>query len=496
MNFLEKIVNFLRQFRKTSPSLELTVNQQVNQMMEKYSSNTKLYQIETVCREILKTEPLHANVLYLLGIIAEQNGYFNEAKQLMSKAIAIAPSVESGQKNKVDLEVAKKHQLVVGKILEISLQNDLQEELYGYSIGNPTKGELVDANNVKIWGWVLGRVSSVIAIEITDETSVHPNNLILKTVPINVPRPDIAKIFPHVLGASKTGFLTNINLLLLPIQVSLGITAVFADQSRVRLAEILLYRCPLPLPPKSQPKTKPKIAFIHIPKTAGTSLRQIVAKEYLPKECLYLYEDLLANFKKPYIFQAIKVNLSLAKILYGHFYFGIHESLEVPSVYICVLRNPIKRVISYYNHIAHNPSEVAIYKKIQGGMSLLEMLQNQVSAQTDNLMTRMLAGKMNASFKDQQILEVAIENIHKYFYFIGLTENFSDSVNVLGKKLGWKQHEIPYSNVNSNKIVQEIDSKTRSAIEEHNHLDILLYEYISNLDGGYFLNDKFEQLFE
>jgi hypothetical protein len=221
-----------------------------------------------------------------------------------------------------------------------------------------------------------------------------------------------------------------------------------------------------------------KIIFLHIPKTAGTSLRQLIEKEYPGNECLYLY------YPSPYqaeVINHIHEKLPTAKVLYGHVPFGIHQLLGIQGKYIAFLRDPIKRVISFYNHNAREPL-MSYYAKIQQGMSLLEMLTSEITPETNNHMVRIITCNDKVGIlDDNDVLEQAIENIEKHFYFIGLVERLGESITLLGQKLCWQStHTIPHLVKDPASNPLQIDAETQLALEKYNRLDLLLYEYISN----------------
>jgi hypothetical protein len=220
-----------------------------------------------------------------------------------------------------------------------------------------------------------------------------------------------------------------------------------------------------------------KIIFLHIPKTAGTSLRQLIQNVYPGKQCLPLY------YPWPYqpaVIEEIKAKSLDAKILYGHTLFGLHEPLDIQAQYVTFLRNPIDRVISFYNHNACH-SNAEYYATIQRGVSLLKLLKGEKAPQTNNLMTRVIAPyKPNDLLDDDRVLEQAIENIEKHFCFVGLVEKMTDSVELLGKKLGWtSSYDIPFLNAVPKKHIAQVDPQTKAALEKYNRLDILLYQYVS-----------------
>ena len=220
-----------------------------------------------------------------------------------------------------------------------------------------------------------------------------------------------------------------------------------------------------------------KIIFLHIPKTAGTSLRQIIEQEYQPENCLFLYYPVYDEV----IIEAIQLQLPKVKVLYGHLTFGVHELFNITGKYVAFLRHPIDRVISFYKYSACDPDS-PYYANIQNGLSLVDMLQQEITIQTNNHMTRILANYWQEDrLDDIQFVDRALENILNSFYYVGLLEKFNESIEQLGNKLNWKtSYEIPFVNVNTYEKPLKIDSTTRTVLEQYNYLDLLLYEAIKN----------------
>lgn len=220
-----------------------------------------------------------------------------------------------------------------------------------------------------------------------------------------------------------------------------------------------------------------KIIFLHIPKTAGTSLRQIVEQEYQPENCLFLYYPVYDEVTM----EEIHLQLPKVKVLYGHLTFGIHELLNITGKYVAFLRHPIDRVISFYKYSACD-LDSSYYTSIQNGLSLVDMLQQEVTIQTNNHMTRILANYWQEDrLEDVQLVDRALENILNNFYYVGLLERFNESIEQLGKKLNWKtSYEIPYVNANTYERQLKIDSMTQAVLEQYNYLDLLLYEAIKS----------------
>jgi hypothetical protein len=194
------------------------------------------------------------------------------------------------------------------------------------------------------------------------------------------------------------------------------------------------------------------LIFVHIPKTGGTSLANIIYKQYKPGDVL-LVEDTSGNS-----IDQVTPNI---KCILGHNVFGKYNHLG-PCIHVTMLRNPVDRVISHYYYAKNVMKEnnVARY-------SLEEFAQLSWVA---NLQTQFIAG-------GSPNIEQAISNL-KSFGFFGITEMFSESLLLMEKTFKWKSIQYLRENVNEKKPKNETISKTTiKKIEEANSLDIQLYKW-------------------
>ena len=68
---------------------------------------------------------------------------------------------------------------------------------------------------------------------------------------------------------------------------------------------------------------KTKIVFVHIPKTAGTTLDFIIRQNFRESESFRIYGGALKS-TYPEIVQSNRANDTNTKIFMGHFFFGLH----------------------------------------------------------------------------------------------------------------------------------------------------------------------------
>jgi hypothetical protein len=230
----------------------------------------------------------------------------------------------------------------------------------------------------------------------------------------------------------------------------------------------------------------PKVIFLHIPKTAGTSFARIIENNYSKSE---FYLATAGNVEsRQYIMNSLNSFLKLPKreqdkikIIKGHFPYGLHEKMNWSDYkYVSFIRNPVERLFSEYYYIKDNPTHP------------LSQLCNEISFEEyalsddyhlQNQQIRMLAG-FDALFETDmhRVYELAIKNVSSENFILGLTERFSDSLSMIGKALGWKNVEEQFVRYPSKKPSKmAIDREVLSEIEMKNYWDIKFYEHISKL---------------
>ncbi|WP_216828248.1 sulfotransferase family 2 domain-containing protein [Alkalihalobacterium elongatum] len=221
-------------------------------------------------------------------------------------------------------------------------------------------------------------------------------------------------------------------------------------------------------------ETNSVIIFLHIPKTAGSTFNSLIEKQYENNYTMIspkYGEEKVADY-----FNAIGPKEKL-EVVRGHFPFGVHKYLPQKNfTYITFLRDPIERVISAYYYMKSNPIHPYYYKMNQ--TSLYEFVSEKAFHwAVYNRQTCLLNGHgWNYD------LDVAKENITKYFSVVGITERFNESIKLLNDSLGWNICNISKVNVNPNKPKKsEIANEVREVIKEKNQKDIELYQLATHL---------------
>jgi hypothetical protein len=204
------------------------------------------------------------------------------------------------------------------------------------------------------------------------------------------------------------------------------------------------------------------LTFVHIQKTAGTTLKFILRNSFGFNHCdtakiknyPFNQEDL--NFAKR-VFPKIK---SIA----GHNIVEPTKNLDETDYILTILRDPVKRCASHYQD-----------ECLRGGNTLPfeEWIKNPYF---QNMQVKQIAGEPDA--------KKAIELVKNRYFFVGLTEKFDESLKLL-KLISPYQLKMKYRRkivASSNSIKDELikSEQNRKLVEKYNDLDMELYNYVFN----------------
>jgi len=214
------------------------------------------------------------------------------------------------------------------------------------------------------------------------------------------------------------------------------------------------------------------VIFLHIPKTAGTTLNRIIEWQYNP----------LAIFTMdPYRIRATPERLQKLserrrrslRMVRGHLYYGIHEFLPQGATYFTMLREPVARFFSSYYFIQRRPLHPMHRKVTTERIGVEDFIR--LTPRRQNLQCSMIAGIGNYGTCDHRTLDKAKENLAKSFSVVGISERFEESLMLMAKTFGW---EIPfYENRKVSKTRPQINPGAVEMIRDHNRLDLELYEF-------------------
>jgi len=104
--------------------------------------------------------------------------------------------------------------------------------LWGFSIDSPTLGTQVTPSNIWIGGWILGKKSPAVKVQLIRDDEV------IREIPVNHHRPDVAAVFPGVPLAENSGYGTEWEITGTFPECEISIQAVLADETRVKIGVV------------------------------------------------------------------------------------------------------------------------------------------------------------------------------------------------------------------------------------------------------------------
>jgi hypothetical protein len=207
-----------------------------------------------------------------------------------------------------------------------------------------------------------------------------------------------------------------------------------------------------------------RLAFIHVPKTAGTSFGRVIEENAGPayrfRGLRRLRSDDLTNFS----------------IIRGHMAHGVHRFVPGQVRYFTFLRSPVEQCISYYyfsrSWVGQPDYEDAMEHDLVGFYRL---------KRHQNMQTRFIGGyiphALNFLVPDRILLSNAKRRLERDIAF-GLVERYEESVRRLCRDFGWQKAPIVHvRQAKGRPDTAELLPEVLASLMESNRLDLALYEF-------------------
>ncbi|MCL4262174.1 MAG: sulfotransferase family 2 domain-containing protein [Anaerolineae bacterium] len=221
------------------------------------------------------------------------------------------------------------------------------------------------------------------------------------------------------------------------------------------------------------------IIFLHIPKTAGTTLYHILERQYEPIEYYIVNQP---KEELQHLQNLPPEQKTDIRLLGGHINFGVHAILPQPATYFTILRRPLALVTSYFYYLRSEVSHPNFH--LAKSMTLPEFLESRLDENMSNIQTRLLAGKAHSGSYYEctpDDLEIAKANLRQCAV-VGLTERFDETLLLLQKAFGWQNLAYARMNVTRKKPSKgDLPPDVIQAAAQANQLDEALYQYAASL---------------
>lgn len=283
---------------------------------------------------------------------------------------------------------------------------------------------------------------------------------------------------PDVFAKVKAGYVTGWSLVcdLADLMTSNQHAITF----EVHLGPVTLvkkhYRCVFPCPdapPKSQ------TFFIHIPKTAGTSMVVILAQHrpYLNVAWVYPPSGRPEYFEVSQFSALSPTAVDTFDVVLGHYLYGFHKRVRLrrPYRYVTIMRDPFELIRSHYIHVKYvtrHPSFLK-FETIYDALDELHQLC------LDNIQCRYLAGVNEQAPVTDDDFHRAKLNIDNDFAFVGLTERMDDTLRILSAYFGLELVNVHVNRGAESPETEMLDmSRFIKAAAKVVNYDLELYDYV------------------
>lgn len=220
---------------------------------------------------------------------------------------------------------------------------------------------------------------------------------------------------------------------------------------------------------------KSTCVFSHVPKTGGTSVEYILAKNFLPAEVLHVNAPDLLQLP-----EVISMKKQMPKLLCGHHpMHGILYQLlkDQPVFHFTMLRDPIDRVISYYNYVK-GKSDHPMHKHA-AKQSLQAFFHDNPSPELRNGQSKRFSGHLHSGvIDDAGLIDISIEVMNTCFSLVLTTCLFDQGLLLLKNRLNLTDLFYQNKNISAKYIKKsQLDDGTLNLITEHNQADTALYQW-------------------
>jgi len=215
------------------------------------------------------------------------------------------------------------------------------------------------------------------------------------------------------------------------------------------------------------------IVFLHIPKTAGTSLVHLLSKKFAERSLLRIYAPEQCRLSHAQLAELITPD---TRCISGHIPYGIHEATSQSCQYFSMVRNPLDRVVShYYFTRSQDPETHPLREVIQfcQSHSIVEFLEAYPHVVYEQIY--LIGGDKTTG---PVALETALDKVQSSRVKVGLTEDYFRSSHWLFQELGLGNPSFPIRRKNRGSARQQLDKKTENQVRLLCQDDLKLYDAV------------------
>lgn len=227
------------------------------------------------------------------------------------------------------------------------------------------------------------------------------------------------------------------------------------------------------------------LIFTHMPKTAGMTLEAIISQNYYSYHLVHIDGPNAERNPAALFKQGVLPTVAMGHYEFNHILF---LALHRPTAHITMLREPVRRVISYYNWVRRSEKH-PLHEKL-AKMTLREFAASSIGGgrlEASNGQALRIAGRIGKRFETDprtydESLELAKHHLLTTYSLFGVQEKFDEFLLMARSVLGWRDiyHRSRNQSVDGIKL-KDVDEETLAIIRERNQMDAQLHEFASKI---------------
>jgi len=235
--------------------------------------------------------------------------------------------------------------------------------------------------------------------------------------------------------------------------------------------------------------------YLHIPKTAGTTLISLIDSNFNRKN------EVLGIHAWKFLIPKLPLDFSNYRFVRGHYGIGFYRLLPKKPIYITILREPTDLIVSMYKMLQRQRVEAERYSIPQDKTiselitdpKILDMkdtlthwigIDQDVLSFTKDMDLNQIAdfqpeeheAFLSPDMSDEELLKTAKQNLAE-FAWVGILERFEESMFLLHYQFGWKPIRDTRRRNVAPKDLNDLNDAAKKQLGEWTKLDRDLYKY-------------------
>lgn len=223
--------------------------------------------------------------------------------------------------------------------------------------------------------------------------------------------------------------------------------------------------------------------FLHLPRTAGTTLNAVLHDNFAPETVLSVYAK--EDYERCRMLEADV--LERIRLIEGHL---MPESFDPPSLYgrrlrmFTLLREPLSRLVSEYVFQKSWPENHLYAYLNENAVSFRDYLTSNdplLKFRGRNFVTHCLAGVFAPDRNPDEVLALAKKHLEESFCFVGIQERFDESLLLLADEIGLQKLFHERRNMLRPGLADAVSAEDQALAARLNNADLELYAFARTL---------------